>query len=231
MPRFDPNFPQLLAIATALGDLREQVVFVGGSTAGLLLTDPLAEGIRPTQDVDAIVHADSLAHFYRMEARLEEQGFVRDAESGVICRWRHPPSNGIFDLMPTDERVLGFSNRWYEEAIRSAQSVRIAEDVEIRVVGAPAFIATKLEAFHQRGNGDFLSSHDLEDVLTVIDGRQELLEELKLAPESLRNAVAGTFVRLLANPDFIGYLPGLIAEPERAEIVEQCLRNLAAQAD
>jgi hypothetical protein len=230
MPRLDPNFPQLLAIAKALGELREQVVFVGGSTAGLLLTDPLAEGIRPTLDVDAIVQADSLTHFYRIEAGLEERGFVRDAESGVICRWHHPPSRGVFDLMPVDEGVLGFSNRWYEEALRSAQPMRISDEIEIRVVGAPAFIATKLEAFHQRGNGDFLSSHDLEDVLTVVDGRSELGEELIQAPADLRNAVATTFAHLLQHPDFLNCLPGLIAEPERAEIVRERLRDLAAHA-
>lgn len=79
MARPDPNLPQVLAIAEALGELCAQVVFVGGSTAGLLLTDPLAESVRPTLDVDAIVQADSLAHYYRIEAQLEQRGFVRDA--------------------------------------------------------------------------------------------------------------------------------------------------------
>lgn len=68
MSRPDPNLPHLQAIAEALGDLRDQMVFVGGSTAGLLLSDPLAEGVRPTLDVDAIVQADGLAHFHRIEA-------------------------------------------------------------------------------------------------------------------------------------------------------------------
>ena len=60
MRRNDPNLAQLRAIAEALGDLCEQVVFVGGATAGLLLTDPLAESVRPTVDVDAIVEASGL---------------------------------------------------------------------------------------------------------------------------------------------------------------------------
>lgn len=227
MPRFDPNFPQLLTIARALGGLREQVVFVGGSAAGLLLTDPLAEGVRPTIDVDAIVQADSLMHFYRIEAALGAQGFLRDADSEVICRWRHPPSGGIFDLMPVDAKVLGFSNRWYEEAVRSARTIRIADDIEIRVAAAPAFIATKLEAFIDRGKGDFLASHDLEDVLTVIDGRIELLDELRAAPAELRSAVAGILARLLGHPDFVNCLPGLIADADRAEVVHGRIRRLA----
>ena len=57
----DPNLPQLQRIAVALGELREQLVFVGGSVAGLLLTDPLAEGVRATTDVDAIASAGRAA--------------------------------------------------------------------------------------------------------------------------------------------------------------------------
>lgn len=121
MARPDPNLPQVLAIAEALGELCAQVVFVGGSTAGLLLTDPLAESVRPTLDVDAIVRADSLAHYYRIEAQLEQRGFVRDAAAGVICRWQHRSSGVRFGLMPVDASILGFSNRWYGEAVATAQ--------------------------------------------------------------------------------------------------------------
>lgn len=42
MRRDDPYLPHLRRIVEALGDLREQVVFVGGAVAGLLVTDPLA---------------------------------------------------------------------------------------------------------------------------------------------------------------------------------------------
>ena len=43
----DPNLPHLLRIAEALGELREQLVFVGGAVAGLLVTDPLADTFAP----------------------------------------------------------------------------------------------------------------------------------------------------------------------------------------
>ncbi|HEX2082473.1 MAG TPA: hypothetical protein VHF86_03190, partial [Xanthomonadaceae bacterium] len=130
MRRADPNLPHLLAIAEALGSLREQVVFVGGSTAGLLLTDPLAESVRPTMDVDAIVEADDLTQFYRIEVELEQRGFIRDAESGVICRWKHQASGVVFDLMPVDDAVLGFSNPWYGEAIATARLLWLSDDVQ-----------------------------------------------------------------------------------------------------
>ncbi len=222
----DPNLPQLRRIAEALGDLREQLVFVGGSVAGLMLTDPLAEGVRATMDVDAIVEAGRAA-FYRLDEELAGRGFACDVSSDVICRWRHRESGLLFDLMPVDDEVLGFSNPWYAYAVETAESVEIAVGVSIRLISAVAFVATKLEAFASRGKGDFLSSHDLEDVLNVVNGREELVDEMHAAPGALRAAVAQTFSRLLADPNFSNVLPGLIAEEERVGVVQARMERMS----
>lgn len=227
MQRDDPNLPYLRTIAGALGDLREQVVFVGGSIAGLLLTDPLAEGVRATLDVDGVVEA-GFAEFHRIESRISERGFARDIDSGVVCRWVHRESGVLFDLMPVQPEVLGFSNRWYRYAVGTAMPAELAEGISIRVASAVAFVATKLEAFASRGAGDILSSHDLEDILNIVDGREQLAGELSHAPIELRDAVAAAFSALLAHPDFANALPGLIAEPERAALVEERLRAMSA---
>jgi hypothetical protein len=221
----DPNLPYLRHIAAALGELREQVVFVGGAVAGLLVTDPLADPVRATRDVDAVVNA-SRAMFHRIEEQVAERGFARDVTSDVICRWVHKASGVIFDLMPVQPEVLGFSNRWYPYAVDTAVPVELGDGVTVRLVTAVAFVATKLEAFASRGGGDFLSSHDLEDVLNIVDGREELAEELAAAPPELREAVAAAFTPLLSNQDFVNVLSGLIAEPERASLVIDRLRAL-----
>ena len=223
----DPNLPQLRTIAQALGDLCEQVVFVGGATAGLLLTDPAAESVRATMDVDAIVEADTLPQFYRIEDAVAARGFARDVDSGVICRWKHQGSGVLFDLMPVDIGVLGFSNRWYADAVRTATIVELGDGVQIRMVSAPAFLATKLEAFASRGAGDILSSHDLEDVLNVVDGRPELGDELDAAPEALQQAVRAAIAGLLEHPDFANGLPGLVSDPGRVDIVMSRLEAMA----
>jgi hypothetical protein len=223
----DPNLPNLRTIAEALGDLRDRVVFVGGATAGLLVTDPAAEIVRATKDVDAIVEAQ-LTEFHRIEDQLAARGFVHDIESGVICRWIHRESRILFDLMPVDSHVLGFSNRWYRYAIDTARHTTLSEGLVIRTVTAPAFVATKLDAFADRGAGDILASHDLEDVLNVVDGREELLQEMKAAPATVRDAVRATLRQLLAHADFRNALPGLIADADRAEIVLLRLHTLAS---
>lgn len=222
----DPNLPDLRRIAEALGDLREEVVFVGGAVAGLLVTDPLADSVRATRDVDAVVNANRVA-FYRIEEQVAAFGFVRDASSDVICRWVHKESGILFDLMPVQPDVLGFSNRWYAYAVETATPVDLGNGITIRLVSAAAFVATKLEAFASRGAWDFMSSHDLEDVLNIVDGRAELAEEIAAAPAELRESVAAVFAKLLANHDFVNAMPGLIAEPERVEIVLMRLRNLS----
>lgn len=222
----DPNLPYLRQVAEALGDLREQVVFVGGAVAGLLVTDPLADSVRATRDVDAVVNA-SRALFHRIEASVAERGFARDVSSDVICRWVHKESGVLFDLMPVQPEVLGFSNRWYPYAVQTAEPVDLGNGITIRLVSAVAFVATKLEAFGSRGSGDFLTSHDLEDVLNIVDGREELREEMAAAPTELRQAVATTFGPLLKSQDFANVLPGLLAEPERAGLVMERLKALS----
>lgn len=222
----DPNLPHLRRIAEALGELREQVVFVGGAVAGLLVTDPLADSVRATRDVDAVVNA-SRSTFYRIEEQVAQRGFARDASSDVICRWVHKASGLLFDLMPVQPEVLGFSNRWYPYAVQTAVPVALGEGITIRLVSAVAFVATKLEAFASRGGGDFMSSHDLEDVLNIVDGREELVDEMATAPADLRQAVASAFTALLMNPDFANVLPGLMAEPERAGLAMERLRALS----
>lgn len=226
MRRDDPNLLTLRVIAQALGDLREQVVFSGGAVAGLLITDPLAEGVRATVDVDAVAQAGR-AQFQRLQRELSRRGFREDADSGVICRWIHRDSGVVFDLMPEQPDVLGFANRWYPYAVATAQRVALGEGTQIRLVTAVAFVATKLEAFAGRGWGDVLASHDLEDVLNIVDGREELVREVAQASAEVRQAIAEAFAGLLARAGFLDVLPGLIAEPERADVVADRLRAMA----
>lgn len=207
----DPNVELLTCMATALGELCEKVVFVGGCATGLLITDTGASPVRMTHDVDAIVAVVSLPLYHALGDALTAKGFSQPLNEG------DPPYRWILadmklDLMPLDPAVLGFSNRWYEMALQTAEKIGLREGLTIRLVTPPCFIATKLEAFLDRGLGDYLSSHDLEDVLSVVDGRPELVGELAVAEASLRSFVSSTFARLLGDEDFLNALPGLIVE-------------------
>jgi hypothetical protein len=133
-------------------------------------------------------------------------GFVEDQNSGApFCRWRAP--DVILDIMPTDERVFGFGNRWYRPVLANAHVVVLPTGERIRAVTAPYFLATKLEAFAGRGGGDFLASPDLEDIVTLIDGRAEIVEDVVQADPDLRQFLVGSLSALLAMRPFLEALP------------------------
>lgn len=158
--------------------------------------------------------------------RLHKLGFTEDQSEGApICRWQHGQIK--LDLMPLDERILGFSNRWYKAAMDSAQGFEIERGIRIRVVTAPYFCATKLEAFRGRGKGDYLASHDLEDLITVLDGRPELLDELRLASEDVRSYIAGAIGHMLKVRQFIDALPGYLLPDSASQArISQLLARL-----
>lgn len=206
----DSNVRNVEVVAAALGALCEELVLVGGCAASLLIDSPSAPPPRVTYDVDLIAVVTVLSGYHRLERRFEERGFTRDTSPDApICRWRI--RDIIVDLMPTDERVLGFSNRWYAEAAASAIRRVLPTGTMIQLISAPAFAATKFEAFHSRGRSDVLSSHDLEDIINVVEGRKAFVEEVRAAQPELKTYLAAQFNGLLAMPDFLDLLPGLVA--------------------
>lgn len=132
--------------------------------------------------------------------------------------------------MPVDPGVLGFSNRWYPAAIETAEIWRIA-DQNARIVTPALFIATKLEAFRGRGKGDVFASHDLEDIVTVVDGRQEIVVEVAAVSADIRAYVASQLRALLDNRDFVEALSGFLlpdtASQARRPLLEQRLKALS----
>ncbi len=103
--------------------------------------------------------------------------------------------------MPTDATVLGFSNQWYPAAIDTAETFHIAGH-DVRVVTSSLFIATKLEAFHGRGDNDVVASRDLEDIIAVVDGRPEIVADVAVASDDVREYVGAEIQSVLDNPDF-----------------------------
>jgi hypothetical protein len=203
----DTNRHLLISAARLLRPLLEELVFVGGCVTGLLITDEAAPGVRATIDVDAIAEITSYREYVQFAERLREVGFAEDTSEGApLCRWRS--GKVILDVMPLDQEILGFSNRWYREAMHAAGVRMLEPSLQIRSVTAPFFLATKLEAFKGRGGRDYFTSHDLEDVLSVIDGRPELLDEVRATSDDLRAYLALEFNSLLQDSRFTDALPG-----------------------
>ncbi|HTZ81703.1 MAG TPA: hypothetical protein VMB66_00840 [Candidatus Acidoferrales bacterium] len=223
------NLELLGEAARLLSPLLGELVFVGGSTTALLITDKAAAEVRPTYDVDAIAEISSYAAYADFSERLRRCGFSEDVSEGApICRWRLKKT--ILDVMPLDEKILGFSNRWYKPAMDSAVVNELEPGLRVRVVTAVYFCVTKLEAFAGRGKHDYQSSHDLEDLMAVVDGRPELAEEIRSGPEDARAYIRAEFRKLLATPEFLDALPGYLlpdqASQARVSILLERLRKI-----
>jgi hypothetical protein len=222
----------LLLVARRLGPLAERVVFVGGAVRGLLITDPAAATERPTDDVDLIVELASAVAYHRFGRELRASGFREDTSAGApLCRWIVEAVR--VDVMPTEGSVLGFRNRWYPDAMAHAVR-RTVRGQTLRILDAPHFCATKLDAFADRGHGDFYH-HDLEDLIAVVDGREELLAEVQAATPAVRHYVAEQIAMLLKTPAFIealpGHLPGDPGSQARLPLVRARLEGLGALAE
>ncbi len=203
----NPNLEILALAVEKLGELVDEFVFLGGCATGLLITDPAAPPARVTRDVDAIVQVFSLADYYQLSERLRTCGFKGDtSEDAPICRW--VTDSIVLDVMPTDSRILGFGNQWYLPAMEKAKLIQLSTGNDIRMVSAPYFLITKLEAFEGRGGGDYLMSHDIEDIVTVLDGRPEIIEEVKQSDFELTSELSNRFTVMLEDNRFIDSVSG-----------------------
>jgi hypothetical protein len=215
------SIEMLEAAADALGDLLGEVVFVGGATLGLWITDAAAPEPRPTNDVDLIVEVASRGGFHEFEERLRARGLREDVLSGVICRWRH--GELVLDVMPTDASILGFANRWQALAVPHAIERELPSGTRIAAVSPPFLVATKLEAFAGRGREDYFGSRDFADVVSLLDGREELVAEVRSSPGDLRRYLAEELARHQTHPRFLdGIYGGLLpddASQARAELI------------
>jgi len=189
-------------VADALGTtMVSEIAFVGGCTTGLLMTDSIAkESVRYTQDVDLIIDIIGYPAWTTFQEKLREIGFKDAMDDGPICRMKLGELK--VDFMPIDPNILGFSNSWYKKALETAQYYQLTPDTHIRLLTPPLFIATKFEAYLGRGNNDPIASNDIEDILNLFDGREELSREIQEAEYDIKEYISNKISNLLENQYF-----------------------------
>ena len=218
----DPNVQSVELAANALGTIMDELVLVGGCAVGLLITDQARPPIRQTVDVDLLTEVTPLGNYYKLCDRLRERGFKENDE--VICRWQF---QGLkIDVMPIGESVLGFTNSWYEEAVRTPLLQTLPNGRVIRVITPRVFVATKLESFASRGKGDYLH-HDLEDIINLIDGRPSLVDEIMSTSDEVQAYVSDELEALITKPEFDDRLIWLLGgQNDRKSIVLERSRKI-----
>jgi predicted nucleotidyltransferase len=214
---------RIKAVAKALQELNEKVVFIGGATVALYAPKEIAFEARPTDDVDVIIELISYNSYTQLDEKLRSIGFQNDIESGIICRYT--VQGIVVDIMPTDASVLGFSNFWYADGFRNAIDFTLDEEITIKIFSPEYFIAAKLEAFKNRGKNDYRTSSDFEDIVYLLENCQEIKEYLSTNDTMLKKYFKTEFTKLLNDTNLE---EGIYAHltPRFAAIKSQNILNL-----
>jgi hypothetical protein len=104
--------------------------------------------------------------------------------------------------MPTGENILGFTNSWYKQGYTTAVAHALDEHHSVKIFQPVYFLATKIEAFNNRGGGDGRWSSDFEDIVYVLNNRSAIWEELQTADEDVKTWLKEQFRVLLENEYF-----------------------------
>ena len=165
--------------------------------------------MRSTIDVDCVIEIANRLGYYGIEEELRKLGFSNVVE-GPTCRWKK--NSLILDVMPTDPSILGFTNIWYPEGVRTAKKIELPSGKKVSIFTLPYFIASKIEAFKGRGLNHFLLSHDIEDIIAVIDGNENVADEILNATDTIKSYLKDEFSKLMKNSDFTESIEGHISD-------------------
>ncbi len=190
------NLGVVAEIAKALEELNEYVVFVGGAVVSVYADDDAADEIRPTQDVDLTLKLFDISA-YELDKKLAGKGFHPDISSSVICRYTY--NDITVDIMASTDTMRGPTNPWYAVGFETLQEITI-QDIPIQILSAPCYLATKFEAFKNRGQGDYRTSHDFEDIIYVIDNRTSIVEEVAIADTRVKTFLNKEIKKILNSP-------------------------------
>lgn len=223
----NPNLEVLERTAQALVPILPEVVFVGGTLTGLLIDDPGAQPARATRDVDVVARLAGSSGYLWAEKAMKDLGFHPDRSEGApTCRW--VKADLVVDLMGIEESFFGGSNPWYAAGFAGRRPYRLPDSgLEITILPAPVFLLTKWEAFKGRGQGRFSESHDIEDLLAVLDGCRSLEAESQAANAQVLQGLQDMAEGLLRSDDFVFY--ALQSLGDRADRVRGLLAAFAAR--
>ncbi len=189
------NITRIKAVSTALAKLQTPIVFVGGATVSLYADIAFRETVRPTGDVDVLIEIVAYKNYAAIEEKLRAIGFTNDTASKIICRYKY--RGLIVDIMPTEEKALGFSNKWYSPGFKQAIDFEIDKQHSVKILPVSYFIASKLEAYKSRGKNDGRTSTDFEDIIFVLNNRNAIWQDLQNAEAPVRKYLQEEFTTLL----------------------------------
>ena len=183
-----------IKIAKALGDLNSNVVYVGGAMVSLYIDDPSADDVRPTKDIDISLEIANMGELEILRESLLEKGFKQSHEDDVICRFRYEDIK--VDVMATKSIGWAPGNIWFARGFKHGKIVDI-DDVTIKILPLPYFLATKFSAFYDRGGRDPRASHDFEDIVYLLNHTSTIKEQILTSEKDVQLYLKDGFLQIL----------------------------------
>lgn len=205
-------------VARALDELCDEVVFVGGVVVSLYIDDPSAEDIRPTKDIDLTFQITSVSKLESIRVALIEKGFREASDSKVTCRFKY--EDLLVDVMSTQQVGWAPANRWFKLGFERSVKASV-DDVKIQLLPLPYFLATKFDAFFERGSKDMYASKDLEDIVYLFNHTSTIVKQVFTAPEGVRDYLIDSVKNILNDPVILSAIPGhLFYENAEEQLLE-----------
>ena len=177
------NMGVVKKVAKALGSLNEQVAYVGGATVSLYADDAAADDVRPTKDIDIVLHILTFSELTALQELLSQKKIHPDPESKINCRFKY--HDVLIDVMSVKEVGWAPSNAWFGPGFKNLETYTIDDETTIRIFPVSYFLATKFSAYRDRGT-DPRTSKDFEDIVYVLDNRLNIVNDIKKAPDEVR---------------------------------------------
>jgi predicted nucleotidyltransferase len=183
MPEDQPiNLKIIEKVASALGGLNDGMLYVGGAVVSLYATDEGAEQPRPTRDIDISVQIGTYSQMDQLRVKLAAKNIYPASTETVMYRYSY--EDILIDFIPYEQTPLGPTNSWLKPGFKKAHPIEIGDN-EINILPVSLFLATKWEAFKNRGS-DPRMSHDFEDIIYVINNNLYLINDVIRANENVQ---------------------------------------------
>lgn len=209
----------LETVAHALGEMGEEVVFVGGMVAALYADIHPVDELRPTKDVDLFLEIGTYRKLEEVHSHLTSKGFTQHAEDQVMCRFRL--GEIIVDVMAAVSIGWAPGNRWFESGIKSAMIVKPGKK-QVRILSSPYYLATKFSAFEDRGT-DPRWSTDFEDIVYVMAHCSYFRDDFMKSEKEVQKYLSDWAQKIINNGLFLeairGHLSYATQEKKAAHIV------------
>lgn len=176
------NLNILEEVASALGEINKEVIYVGGAVISLYTSNYYSEEVRPTKDIDISVQISTYAEMDKLRERLAEKEIFPASGESVMYRFTY--KGILIDFIPFEKTELGPTNPWLKPGFEVAIPVQLKE-IEVKILPVSLFLATKWAAFKSRGS-DPRTSHDFEDIIFVLDNNTEVLSDVARSKDNVK---------------------------------------------